>query len=105
MVGETTQLEGERTMMQRVLIEFVVEIPNPEVARDVETRIHREHAAHLCDVFQSVTGYQPLRTPSTPGLYVASEPVTWNEVEKEWIGPDDADDDGDDDDDADDDDA
>jgi len=91
-------------MMQRILIEFVVDIPNPDVARDVETRITREHTARLCDVLQSVTGYTPLRTTGNPGLYVASEPVTWNEAEKEWIGPDDGDDGNDDDNDESDDD-
>jgi hypothetical protein len=82
-------------MLQRVVIEFIVDIPNPDIARDVETRIYREHTARLCDVLQSVTGYQPLRAPGTPGLLVASEPVTWDPVEKDWVGPDD-DDDGDD---------
>ena len=78
-------------MMQRVIIEFVVDVPNADVAKDVETRIAREHQARLCDVLQSVTGYQPLRTPGTPGLYVAIEPVTWNEAERGWIGEDDVD--------------
>jgi hypothetical protein len=80
-------------MMQRVLIEFVVDIPNPDVANDVETRIAREHQARLCDVLQSVTGYQPLQAPGRTGLYCGSEPVTWNEAEQEWIGQDDGDDD------------
>ena len=80
-------------MMQRVVIEFVVEIPNPDVAKDVETRIGREHHSRLCDVFQSVTGFQPIRTPGKPGIYVSTEPVTWNETERDWIGPDDNDDD------------
>ena len=86
-------------MMQRVLIEFVVDIPNPDVAKDVETRIGREHQARLCDVLQSVTGYQPLQAPGKPGLRVASEPVTWNESEQDWIGPEDVDEPDDDDDD------
>jgi hypothetical protein len=90
-------------MHQRMLIEFVVEVPNADVANDVKTRIAREHTARLGDVLQSITGYQPLRTPGTPGFFLATEPVTWNEAEKDWIGPDDADD-GDDDDDDDDDD-
>ena len=84
-------------MMQRVLIEFVVDIPNPDVARDVETRIGREHQARLCDVLQSVTGYQPLQAPDRPGLNVASEPVTWDEAARDWIGPEDEPDDDDDD--------
>jgi hypothetical protein len=84
-------------MMQRVLIEFVVEVPNPDVARDVETRISKEHMARLADVLQSITGYQPLRTPDAPGYYLATEPVTWNEAEKDWIGPDDDDEPDDDD--------
>ena len=90
-------------MFQRVLIEFVVEVPNEGVARDVQTRIAKEHTARLGDVFQSVTGYQPLRKPATPGFYCATEPVTWNDAEADWIGPDDNDDDPDDDDDDDDD--
>ena len=92
-------------MMQRVLIEFVVDIPSPNVAKDVETRIAREQQARLCDVLQSATGYQPLQAPGRPGLYVATEPVTWNDAEREWIGPDDDGDDDDDDDAADDEDA
>jgi hypothetical protein len=88
-------------MYQRILIEFVVEVPNPDVARDVETRISREHTARLGDVFQSITGYQPIRSPGQPGFFLATEPVTWNEADKDWIGPDDADDDDDDDDDDD----
>ena len=81
--------------MQRVLIEFVIEIPNPDVAKDVQTRIAREHTARLCDLFQSVTGYPPIRQPGKPGINVATEPVTWNEAERDWIGPDDDDDDDD----------
>ncbi|HSX23316.1 MAG TPA: hypothetical protein VLE97_11135 [Gaiellaceae bacterium] len=84
-------------MMQRVVIEFVVEVPNINVAGDVETRIEKEHHDRLCDVLQSVTGFKPMRAPGVAGLYVGSEPVTWNEAERDWVGPDD--DDGDDDDD------
>ena len=83
-------------MMQRVLIEFVVDLPNMDVASDVETRIGREHQARLCDVLQSVTGYQPLQIPGRLGLYVVTEPVTWDEDEQDWIGPEDDGDDGDD---------
>ena len=88
-------------MMQRVLIEFVVDVPNPDVARDVETRVYREHQARLCDVLQSITGYQPIRSPGKPGINVGTEPVTWNEAEQDWDGPDDDEDDDDDDDDDD----
>jgi len=99
-VETTNQREVSKAMMQRILIEFVVEIPNPDVAKDVETRIAREHQARLCDVLQSVTGYPPIRQPGKPGIYVATEPVTWNEAEQDWVGPDDVDepDDVDDDD-------
>jgi len=76
-------------MMHRVLIEFVVDLPNPDVARDVETRIAREHHGKLCDVLQSVTGYEPLQAPGRSGLFVATEPVTWNPGEGDWVGPDD----------------
>jgi hypothetical protein len=85
-------------MFQRVLVEFIVEVPNMDVAGDVETRIGSEHTARLCDVLQSMTGFQPLMKPGQPGLYVASEPVTWNQAEQDWIGPDDGDDPDDDDD-------
>lgn len=78
-------------MQQRVLIEFVIDIPSMDVATDVETRIGREHQARLCDVIQSVTGYQPLRAPGKPGLFVGGEPVTWNEAEQDWLGQDDVD--------------
>jgi hypothetical protein len=82
-------------MMQRVLIEFVVDVPDAGVAGDVETRIAREHHGKLCEVLQSVTGYAPLRAPGQHGLLVASELVTWNAAEQEWIGHDDEDDDED----------
>jgi hypothetical protein len=76
-------------MMQRVQIEFVVEIPNMDIVADVEKRIAHEHQARLCDVLQSVTGYQPLQAPGRLGIYVASEPVTWDASAKDWLGPDD----------------
>ena len=103
MVGETAT-KVNKIMFQRLFVEFVVEVPNPDVAKDVHTRISREHTARLADVLQSITGYQPIRTPGAPGFYLATEPVTWNEAEKDWIGPEDEDDDegddkGDDDDD------
>lgn len=79
-------------MYQRVVIEFIVEVPNMDIAVDVEKRISEEHTARLGDVFQSITGYQPLRTPEAPGFYLATEPVTWNAAEKDWVGPDDGDD-------------
>jgi len=76
-------------MLQRVAIEFVVDVPNEDVARDVETRIHREHHARLCDVLQSVTGYTPLVSPNQPGIAVGSELVTWNAAEQDWVALDD----------------
>jgi hypothetical protein len=79
-------------MMQRVSIEFVVDVPNEGVAGDVETRIGHEHLARLCDVLHSVTGHEPLRSPGQRGLYVATEPVTWSAAEQDWIGSDDVDD-------------
>jgi hypothetical protein len=76
-------------MLQRITIEFAVDVPNEGVARDVETRIHREHHAHLCDVIQSVTGYAPLLAPDQRGLTVGSEPVAWNAEEQDWVALDD----------------
>ena len=76
-------------MTHRVLIEFVVDVPNPGVARDVETRIVREHGARMCETLKSVTGYDPLSAPGRVGLLVAIEPVTWDAAERDWIGPDD----------------
>lgn len=75
-------------MMQRVMIEFVVDVPNAAVAGDVETRIMREHYTKLCDMLTSVTGYEPLRAPGKQGLFVGSEPVTWSAADQDWIGPD-----------------
>lgn len=83
-------------MMHRVLIEFVVDVPNADVARDVETRIGREHIARVCDLIQSVTGFEPLQAPGERGLYTATEEVTWDAREKMWLGSDDNDE-GDDD--------
>jgi hypothetical protein len=103
MVGETTRKADQTNMYQRQLIEFIVEVPNEGVANDVKTRIAKEHTAKIAEMFQSVTGYQPLRQPGAPGFYLATEPVTWDAKEGDWIGPDD-DEEGDDDDDDDDDD-
>jgi len=71
------------------MIEFVIEVPNEGVAGDVGTRIGQEHQARLVDVFQSVTSYQPHQTPDRVGFFFASEPVTWDAAEGDWIGPDD----------------
>jgi len=78
-------------MIQRVMIEFVVDVPNPDVARDVETRIAHEHTARLAETFQAVTGYAPFRTPGNPGFFLMTEPVTWDAKQQDWIGPDDDD--------------
>ena len=85
-------------MMQRVLIEFVVDVPNTDVAGDVMTRLTREHATKMNEMIASVTGFAPMRAPGKPGLLVASEAVTWNEADQDWVGPDDDDDDDDDED-------
>ena len=82
-------------MYQRVVIEFIVEVPNMDIAGDVAKRISQEHTAQLAEVFQSVTGYAPIRTPGQPGFYLATEPVTYNKAEQDWIGPDDGPDDDD----------
>jgi hypothetical protein len=84
-----TAKTGVPLMRQQVLIEFVVDVPNEGVARDVETRIRYEHLARLCDELQSVTGYEPLRAPGQRGLYVTTEPVTWSPTEQEWVALDD----------------
>jgi hypothetical protein len=81
-------------MMHRVLIEFAVDVPNDDVARDVETRIGHEHLARLCDVLQSITGHEPLRAPGQQGLYVGTEPVTWSAAEQDWVALDDDNNDG-----------
>lgn len=85
-------------MMQRVMIEFVVDVPNAAVAGDVMTRIGREHLGRICEMLQSVTGYAPLRTPDKQGIYVGTEFVNWSPSEQDWIGPDDDPDDDEDDD-------
>lgn len=76
-------------MMHQVLIEFVVDVPNEGVAGDVETRVGREHLDRLCDLLQSVTGFEPLRAPGQRGLYVATEPVAWSPTEQDWVALDD----------------
>lgn len=80
-------------MLQRVTIEFAVDVPNEGVARDVETRLLREHHALLCEVLQSITGHAPLYAPNQRGISVGSETVTWNTEEKDWVA---LDEDGDD---------
>lgn len=76
----------------RVLIEFVVHVPNEDVARDVGTRLMREQHERVRDVFQSVTGYEPIFRPGQPGFGVALDSVTWSDKAKDWIGEDDEDD-------------
>lgn len=73
-------------MMHRVLIEFVVDLPNPNVARDVETRLVREHGDRLCETLKAVTGYAPLNAPGRVGVLVSHEPVVWSNDEQDWIG-------------------
>ena len=85
--------KADQIMYQRQLIEFIVEVPNEGVANDVKTRISKEHTARIAEMLQSVTGYQPIRQPGAPGFYLATEPVTWNDAEKDWVGPDDDEDD------------
>lgn len=82
-------------MLQRVSIEFVVDVPNEGVAGDVETRIGREHHASLCNMLQSVTGYEPLWAPGQRGLSVGTEPVTWSATEEDWVPLDTGEDDDD----------
>ena len=72
-------------MMQRVTIEFAVDVPNDGVARDVLTRIRHEHHSRLCEIFQSVTGYAPLLAPERQGFVVGGELVTWDETEQDWV--------------------
>ena len=82
-------------MYQRFLIEFAVEVPNGDVAGDVVTRLSRENYERMRDTLTSVTGFEPLRAPGMVGYLLAHEIVTWNDKEKDWIGPDDVDDDDD----------
>jgi len=79
-------------MMHRVMIDFVVDVPNADVAGDVQTRLGSEQLPRLCETLASVMGYLPLMAPDKPGLFVATEPVTWNATEGDWIGEDEADD-------------
>jgi hypothetical protein len=96
MVGETTR-KADQIMYQRQMIEFIVEVPNEGVAGDVKTRIAKEHTAKIAEMLQSVTGYQPLRQPGAPGFFLATEPVTWDADEGDWVGPDDDEDEEEDD--------
>jgi hypothetical protein len=84
-------------MNVRVLIEFVVEVPNMDVAGDVGMRLTKEHRERLREVFRSVTGFDPFFSPDQPGFGVGLETVTWNDKEKDWVGEGDDDDDDDDD--------
>lgn len=77
-------------MNVRILIEFVVDIPNNGVARDVLTRLTREHHARLCEVLTSVMGYEPLQVPGKTGVLVALEEVTWDG--QDWVSSEDEDD-------------
>jgi len=86
-------------MMHRVLIEFAVDVPNSDVARDVETRLVREHASRICETLRSAMGYDPLSSPGQVGLLVTHEPVVWSAAERGWLGEDDKEDDDKEDDD------
>lgn len=81
-------------MHHRVLIEFVVDVPDAGVANDVQTRLAREHQARMVETLASVMGHVPLQTPGQPGIAVAYEPVTWSATDRDWIGE--GDDEGDD---------
>jgi hypothetical protein len=83
-------------MMVRVTIEFVVDVPNMDVAGDVHTRLAREHHVKVREMLQAVTGYEPFAQPGRPGIAVGAESVTWSAEENDWVG--DGDDDEDDDD-------
>ena len=85
-------------MLHRMLIEFVVDVPDAGVAKDVQTRLAREHQVRVVETLVSVMGYVPLQAPERPGIAVAYEPVTWSASEQDWIGEDDDEDDDDDDD-------
>lgn len=83
-------------MQQRFIIEFVVDLPNPDVAKDVETRLAREHLARVCEVIQDVTGYEPLSSPGHRGISIGHEPVTWSASDRDWRSEDEEDEDEDD---------
>lgn len=76
-------------MQHRVLIEFVVDVPSAEVAKDVRTRLVHEHQTRLCEVLTAVMGHPPLRAPDQVGLRVFLEPVAWSNTAQEWIVDDD----------------
>lgn len=75
-------------MTHRVLLEFGVDVPNADVARDVETRLTREQHEHLRKVLAAVMGHDPLRAPGQPGFLVSLEPVTWDPKEQDWFSAD-----------------
>lgn len=79
-------------MMHRILIEFVVDVPNADVAGDVMTRLTREHPEKLRETLKSITGFDPLSAPGRIGILVGQEPVTWSAAEEDWIGEDDGND-------------
>ncbi len=73
-------------MNTRVLIEFVVGVPNKSVAGDVQTRLTREHHTRLCEVLTAVMGYKPIQVPGKTGVFVALEDVTWDAEKQDWVG-------------------
>lgn len=80
-------------MLHRVLIEFAVDVPDAAVARDVETRLTREHLGRVCETLRAVTGYDPQYAPGKTGLAVWTAPTTWDADDQAWTEPDDDDDD------------
>jgi hypothetical protein len=74
----------------RILIEFIVDVPSSGVARDVQTRLTREHHARLCEVLTSVMGYEPIQVPGKAEVLVAVENVSWDISDQEWISTEEA---------------
>jgi hypothetical protein len=78
-------------MNMRVWIEFAVDVPNDGVAKDVHTRLTREHHTRLCEVLTSVMGYEPLQAPGKGGMVIVLEGVTWDPDEQDWVSSEDED--------------
>ena len=79
-------------MLVRMLIEFVVDVPNMDVAGDVHTRLAREHHVKVREMLKSVTGFEPFAQPGRPGIAVGGESVHWSAEENDWVSDDDDDD-------------
>lgn len=73
-------------MLERFYIEFVVDLPNKGVVKDVEIRLTRENLPQVVTAIQAAIGYEPLCQPGQRGINVGHDEVKWDSKAKGWRG-------------------